>query len=72
MAVLQTQRSRKATYQRGVVTCRKCAAPIYIHKLNALADEFSLRCAKCGSRGMYPKRGMTLETMPERRKKPRK
>ena len=70
MATFQ-QRARKATYQRGTVICRKCAAPIHIYKLNALADEFSVRCAKCGDRGIYPKRGMNLESLPERRRKPR-
>jgi hypothetical protein len=72
MAVLLTQRPKKATYQRGVVVCRKCAAPIYIHKLNALAGEFSVRCTKCSDRGMYSKREMNIESMPERRKKPRR
>jgi len=64
-------RHRKSTYQRGVVTCRKCAAPIPVQKLTALADEVSLRCPKCGDRGLYEKRAIVVEEYPERRMKPR-
>jgi hypothetical protein len=71
MAKLLTTR-QKRFYQRGVVACQKCAAPIYVYKLNALPDEFSLRCNKCGARGFYLKRAIAIEELPERRKKPRK
>jgi hypothetical protein len=72
MSTLLAQRPKKAVYQRGMIECRKCAMPIYVHKLNALPDEISLRCAKCGDRGVYLKRAIASEDMPERRKKPRK
>jgi len=72
MPALLTQRPRKATYQRGTVLCHKCSAPIHIHNLKELAEEFSLRCTKCGARGLYHKRGLNIELMPERRKKPRR
>jgi hypothetical protein len=62
----------KSTYERGVLTCRKCGSPIYVHKLNALADEISVRCNRCGDRGIYPKRALAIQSMPERRKKPRR
>jgi len=71
MAVLLKTR-QKRFYQRGAVVCQKCAAPIYVYKLKALPDEFSVRCSKCGTRGFYLKRAMTIEDAPERRKKPRK
>lgn len=67
-----SQRERSAVYQRGVIRCRKCAAPIYVHKLSALPDEFSLRCQKCGQRDIYQKRAIVIEDAPERRKKPRR
>jgi hypothetical protein len=63
---------QKKFYRRATVACQKCAAPILVYKLNALPDEFSLRCSKCGARGYYLKRGITIEELPERRKKPRK
>ncbi len=61
----------KRTYRRGKIACRKCGAPIYIHKLAALPEEFSVQCSKCHSRSLYPSRAMTLEELPERRRKPR-
>jgi len=64
-------RHRKSTFQRAMVTCRKCAAPIPVHKLTALADELSLRCPKCGDRGFYAKRSIVMEELPEQRRKPR-
>ena len=72
MSVLLAQRPKKTMYQRGMVACRKCAAPIYIYRLKALADEFSVHCSKCGDRGIYLKRAVTIEDVPERRQKPRK
>jgi DNA-directed RNA polymerase subunit RPC12/RpoP len=64
-------RHRKSAYQRGMVTCRKCAAPIPVQKLTDLADEVSLRCPKCGDRGFYAKQAIVVDEFPERRKKPR-
>ncbi len=72
MSMLQTHRPKKAVYLRGMVICRKCAAPLYVHKLNVLAEEFSVRCTKCGDRGIYAKREIAVEELPERRRKPRK
>jgi hypothetical protein len=72
MAVLQIQRPKRSVYERGVVACRKCAAPIPVYKLKALPDEFSVRCPRCGERGIYLKRAIAIETLPERRKKPRR
>jgi RNase P subunit RPR2 len=62
----------KRFYQRGRVTCQKCAAPIYVYKFTALPDEISVRCNKCGARGIYAARAIVVEEVPERRKKPRK
>lgn len=70
MALLQAQR-QKRTFQRGTVACQKCTSPIYVYKLKALADEFSVNCPKCHYRGIYPKRAVTIQEMPERRRKPR-
>jgi len=70
MATLQIP-SGRAIYLRGVVACQKCAAPIYVHKLKSLANEFSLLCSRCGHRGHYLKRNVTVEKLPERRRKPR-
>jgi Zn finger protein HypA/HybF involved in hydrogenase expression len=71
MAVLQSQRPKKSAYHRGVVACRKCAAPIPIYKFKALPDEFSVHCPKCRNRGIYSKSAVIIEELPERRKKPR-
>ncbi len=72
MATLLAQRSKKATFQRGMIACRKCAAPIYVFKLKALPEEFSVQCSKCGDRGFYSKGAIAFQELPERRKKPRK
>jgi hypothetical protein len=72
MPLLQAQRPKRSVYARGVIACRKCATPIYVYKLNMLPDEFSLRCSKCSDRGLYLKREVVVEELPERRKKPRK
>ena len=63
---------KKAVYQRGVVACRKCGTPIHFHKLAALAEEFSVRCTRCGDRGLYAKRAIGIEELPERRRKLRR
>ena len=72
MSTLLAQRPKKSTYLRGMIVCRKCAAPIYIYRLKALPDEFSVHCSKCGNRGIYPKSAIATEEFPERRRKPRK
>jgi Zn finger protein HypA/HybF involved in hydrogenase expression len=69
MATLRAQKKR--VYQRAIIACRKCAASIPLQKLNALPDEFSVRCPRCGDRGIYAKRAITIEDLPERRKKSR-
>jgi predicted Zn finger-like uncharacterized protein len=71
MAILLKTRPKRF-YQRGIVTCEKCAAPIYVYKLKTLSDEFSVRCTKCGARGFYSARAVAVQDLPERRKKPRK
>jgi len=71
MAILATKRPAKLTYERGVLACGKCAAPIYVYKLKKLLDEFSVRCPRCGERGIYAKSVLTIESLRERRKKPR-
>jgi DNA-directed RNA polymerase subunit RPC12/RpoP len=68
-----TQQPHKgAMYERGVLDCVKCSSPIHIFKINTIADEFSARCKKCGHRGVYLKRALSVELLPERRKKPRR
>jgi len=69
----RTQQLRKgAMYERGVLDCAKCSSPIHVFKVNTIADEFSARCPKCGHRGVYLKRSLSVELLPERRKKPRR
>lgn len=72
MAAIHPTSGKKSVYQRGVVTCRKCASPIHFYRLQALAEEFSVRCPRCGERGLYAKREIGIEDLPERRKKPRR
>jgi hypothetical protein len=72
VSTLRIQRQPKAVYQRGVVTCRKCNALIPVQRFNTLPDEFSVSCPKCRDRGFYAKRALTIQDMPDRRKKPRK
>jgi len=72
MSAFRVQPQRKSVYQRGVIACGKCGAPIHIFKLNTLADEFSVHCHACGNRGIYSKRSMGIEDMLERRRKPRR
>lgn len=71
MLAYRIPRQKKAVYQRGAIACVKCATPIHVHKLNTLAEEFSVTCRRCGSRGIYSKYVMKIEQLPERRKKPR-
>lgn len=68
----RSQFQKKPVCHRGVVACRKCAAPVFVHKLAAVGDEFSVRCARCGERCIYLKRDMAVEELPDRRRKPRR
>jgi len=70
MAALLAARQKKV-YRRGQVICRKCASPIYVYEFSTLPDEFSVRCPHCGDRDFYLKRAVTIQDLPERRKKPR-
>jgi len=72
MVTVHLPPGKKTVYQRGVVACRKCGAPIHFYKLAVLAEEFSVRCEHCGDRGVYAKRGIGIEEFPERRRKPRR
>ncbi|HZP77232.1 MAG TPA: hypothetical protein VFB45_13900 [Pseudolabrys sp.] len=71
MLAYRPHMQKRATWQRGAVICARCAAPVYVTKLQAVADEFSAQCKSCGHRGLYDKRAMNIEQLPERRKKPR-
>ena len=62
----------RAVYLRGTVYCQKCNSPIQIFKVNALPDEYSVQCRRCGHRGVYMKRSMHVDELPDRRKKPRR
>jgi hypothetical protein len=53
------------------VTCQGCRQPIHIYRLAALAEEFSVRCPACGTRGFHARRMVSVEQLPERRRKPR-
>lgn len=63
--------TRRGTFSRGTVVCPKCTTAIHLHKVDAVGDEFSARCAKCGHRGFYDKHAMMIEQFIERRMKPR-
>jgi hypothetical protein len=63
----QTSILRRATTERGVLNCEKCRAPIYVNNPGSVSIEFCVPCAHCGHRGIYFKRMLTLETIPERR-----
>ena len=71
MAATKSHNVRGTVYQRGLVHCAKCGSPIYLQRLQALADEFSVRCAHCGHRGIYSRRAVVIVELPERRRKPR-
>jgi DNA-directed RNA polymerase subunit RPC12/RpoP len=72
VAAQRVQLLRKTGYQRGVVACRKCSALIPVQHFSALPDEFSVRCPRCGDRAFYAKRAVSIQDLPERRKKPRR
>ena len=57
----------RATTERGIINCEKCRAPIYVNKPTTVSIEFCVPCTHCGHRGIYFKRMLTTETIPERR-----
>lgn len=63
----QTSNLNRATTERGVVDCEKCRAPIHVNNPASVSVEFSVPCTHCGHRGIYFKRMLTTETIPERR-----
>ncbi|RAI42773.1 hypothetical protein [Rhodoplanes roseus] len=67
----QTATNRKATWARGVVPCDKCRAQNAVYRVEAVADEFSVRCSQCGHRGFYRKSEIGIQQLPERRLKKR-
>ena len=65
--VQQTQGFNRAATERGVVNCDKCRTPNFVNKPASVRVEFSVPCPHCGHRGIYFKRMLTTETIPERR-----
>lgn len=65
-------KKKSEVYQRGLVACARCSAPIPIFRLNALAEEFSVHCNGCGQCSIYCKRMLCVEEVPERRCKLRR
>ena len=61
----------KTTWARGVVECPRCRTANAVYKADAVADEFSVRCGRCGHRGFHRKHEMGVQQMPERRRKTR-
>lgn len=61
----------RGTFTRGAVSCPKCRAEIPFFRVEAVADDFSLRCSKCGHRGHFRKAEITVQQFPDRRRKPR-
>lgn len=72
MLLYQSPRQTIGTYQRGAVTCGKCQSPILLRKFATLTEEFSVNCPRCGHRKVYAQRMVNIETLPERRRKPRR
>lgn len=66
-----TTAPRKATYARGVVACAKCREVTPVYRVEAVSDEFSVRCSRCGHRGFYRKSEIGIQQLPERRSKKR-
>ena len=62
------QKPSTSSYDRGVVSCVHCAAPMYVYRLKPLADEFSVRCPRCGKRAVYTKQAVGVESVRERRR----
>ncbi|MDC7787917.1 hypothetical protein PQJ75_29085 [Rhodoplanes sp. TEM] len=63
--------SGKSTWARGVVACGKCGTANTVQRFEAIVDEFSVRCSRCGHRGFYRKNEIGVQQMAERRQKPR-
>ena len=63
---------KRPVYLRGTIGCHKCGQAIHVYKVEGLPDEFSLRCSSCGARGFYNKRTLTIQALPERRRRPRR
>lgn len=61
------QKPSKSTYDRGVVSCVHCAALMYVYRVKPLADEFSVRCPRCGKRAIYAKHAVEVEGVRNRR-----
>ncbi|EJW13510.1 hypothetical protein A33M_3494 [Rhodovulum sp. PH10] len=61
----------RSTFLRGIVRCPRCGGEIPFHKVEAVADEFSLGCGACGHRGFFRKSEIAVQQMPERRRRPR-
>ena len=61
----------RAIFQRGMVLCQKCQAPIHVFNTTMIAGEFSARCERCHHRGLFLKRSLKIDALPERRKKAR-
>lgn len=66
-----SRRARPGTFSAGVVRCPKCRADIHLFKVTLVGDEFSARCPKCGHRGFFAKREMTIGQFVDRRRNPR-
>jgi len=67
----QTPSLTRATVERGVIDCEKCRSPIYVNKPGSVSVEFCVPCPHCGHRGIYFKRMLTTEHVPEWRNKGR-
>lgn len=63
--------SKGAVYERSLVHCQKCGAKVFLQRLLGSADEFSVRCPRCGHRGIFARNAIVIEELPERRRKPR-
>jgi hypothetical protein len=66
-----TTATRKATYARGMVDCGKCQKTTPVYRVEAVSDEFSVRCSHCGNRGFFRKNDIGIQQLPERRAKKR-
>ncbi|MBI5110419.1 MAG: hypothetical protein HZA68_00415 [Rhodovulum sp.] len=66
-----TASATRATYSRGTVHCGRCGTPNDLYRVEAVADEFSVRCGSCGHRGFYRKSELGVSQLPERRRRPR-
>ena len=53
----------QSTFQRGIVSCQKCLAPIHVFRPSGIANEFSARCNKCGNRGLFHKHSLKIDAL---------